>query len=239
MNTNFKNARSLQSGQIQQSIFKLTPSELTFLWEDCRRCFYQKVVNNIHRPWSPMPKIFTRIHTLLETWASGKRTELLAPGMPPGVVEHGEHWVESSPIVIPGRESQCFIRGKFDTIAKLEDNTYAIIDFKTCSRQDKHLELYSRQLHAYALALENPAEGRFSLSPISKLGLLVWEPSEFSDAGGLMALAGSFTWIEIPLDVPAFLEFLSGVLEVLEQPMPPEPSPGCEYCIYQKLLEVS
>ena len=235
---NFKTTCSLEGGQIQQ-IFKLTPSELTFLWEDCRRCFYQKLVHNIQRPWSPMPKIFTRIHSLIEEWASGKPTERLAPEMPPGVIEHGEKWVESSPFVIPGRESMCFIRGRFDTVAKLEDNTYAVLDFKTCSRQDKHLELYSRQLHAYALALENPAEGRFSLSPISKLGLLIWEPSEFSDAGDLMALAGSFTWVEIPFDVPAFMEFLSEVLNVLEQPMPPEPSPGCEYCSYQNVLEVS
>jgi len=228
MNSNFKNARSLQSGQIQQSIFKLTPSELTFLWEDCKRCFYQKVVNNIHRPWSPMPKIFTRIHSLLEEWASGKSTDLIAPGMPRG----------STPVPIPGRESMCFVRGKFDTIAKLEDNTYAIVDFKTCSRQDKHLALYSRQLHAYYLALENPAEGRFSLSPITKLGLLVWEPGQFSNTDDLMALAGSFTWVELPLDVPGFMEFLSDVLEILEHPVPPEPSPGCEYCSYQNVMEV-
>ena len=185
-----------------------------------------------------MPKIFTRIHSLIETWADGKRTELLAPGMPTGIVAHGEKWVESEPIVIPGRRSQCFIRGKFDTIAKLEDNTYAILDFKTCSRQDKHLDLYSRQLHAYAMALENPAEGRFSLSPISKLGLLVWEPSMFSDTNDAMALAGSFTWVELPLDIPTFMEFLSEVLEVLEQSTPPEPSPKCEFCSYQNVLEV-
>ena len=238
MNSKFTNTRLLQGGQIQQSVFKLTPSELTFLWEDCKRCFYQKVVNNVHRPWSPMPKIFTRIHSLLEEWASGKRTELIAPGMPPGVIEHGEHWVQSTPVPIPGRESMCFVRGKFDTIAKLEDNTYAIVDFKTCSRQDKHLALYSRQLHAYYLALENPAEGRFSLSPITKLGLLVWEPTMFSDTNDAMALEGSFEWVELPLDVPGFMEFLSDVLEVLEHPVPPEPSPGCEFCSYQNMLEV-
>jgi len=238
MNTNFKNARSLQGGQIQKSIFKLTPSELTFLWEDCKRCFYQKVVNNAHRPWSPMPKIFTRIHSLLEEWADGKRTEVLAPGMPTGIVAHGEKWVQSTPIPIPGCQAQCFIRGRFDTVVKLDDETFGIVDFKTCSRQDKHLKLYARQLHAYAMALENPAEGRFSLSPISKLGLLVWEPNMFSDTNDAMALEGSFDWIELPLDVPGFMEFLSDVLEILEQPMPPEPSPRCEFCSYQHVLEV-
>ena len=77
-----------------------------------------------------MPKIFTRIHSLIETWADGKRTELLAPGMPAGIVAHGEKWVESEPIIIPGRQSQCFIRGKFDTVVKLDDQTFGIVDFK-------------------------------------------------------------------------------------------------------------
>ncbi|MEE2823007.1 MAG: PD-(D/E)XK nuclease family protein [Acidobacteriota bacterium] len=152
--------------------------------------------------------------------------------MPPGIVEHGEAWVESIPIEVPVRRSKVYIRGRFDTVIKLDDHTYGIIDFKTSSRRDEHLAGYSRQLHAYMLALENPAEGRLGLSPITRLGLLVFEPNAFSGSGnGTMAsLDGEFTWLELPIDVPAFMEFLSEVLSIVEQPQPPPDSPDCQHC---------
>ena len=90
------------------------------------------------------------------TFLLSKATELLAPGMPGGVVEVGERWVQSQPILIPGRRHPCFIRGKFDTIVKFDDHTYGVIDFKTCHRRDEHLPLYTRQLHAYCMALVRP-----------------------------------------------------------------------------------
>ena len=70
---------------------------------------------------------------------------------------HGEEWVESTPIEVPGRESTCFIRGKFDTVLRFDDDTYGVVDFKTSRISPKHLAKYSRQLHAYAHA---PANGR-------------------------------------------------------------------------------
>ena len=35
------------SVRIQQMNYKLSPLDLTFNYEGCKRCFYQKVVNNI------------------------------------------------------------------------------------------------------------------------------------------------------------------------------------------------
>ena len=231
-------SRLHEGSHVEESVFKLLPSGFAFLWEECHRCYYESVVLGLQRPRSLMPKIFTQIHSKMEGWSKGKRTELLVPGMPGGVVEVGEKWVQSEPIFIPGRRHQCFIRGKFDTIVKFDDGTYGVIDFKTCHRRDEHLPLYARQLHAYCMALENPAEGKFSLSPISRVGLLVWEPDTFSNTEDeTMALEGSFTWVELPFDVPGFMEFLSEVLYVLEQPTPPEPSPTCQWCRYRKEVE--
>jgi hypothetical protein len=33
---------------------KLAPSDLTFLLNDCKRCFYLKVMKNIRRPSTPL-----------------------------------------------------------------------------------------------------------------------------------------------------------------------------------------
>jgi PD-(D/E)XK nuclease superfamily len=161
--------------------------------------------------------------------------EKLAPGAPRGVIQHGERWVESRPLVLPACSSCCFIRGKFDTAARLDDQSHGIFDFKTCERKAEHLPLYARQLHAYAHAVEHPAPGRLSLSPVSTLGLLVFEPSRFDHgASGEVALEASLTWIEIPRDDEWFLDFLSGVVSVLEQPFPPDAAPSCEWCLFRE-----
>jgi hypothetical protein len=49
--------------------WKLSPSDFAFLWEECQRCFYLKVVRQFYRPWSPMPKIFTKIDGIMKRYA--------------------------------------------------------------------------------------------------------------------------------------------------------------------------
>jgi hypothetical protein len=127
------------------------------------------------------------------------------------------------------------VRGKFDNAIRFDDGTYGINDCKTSTRNEEHISIYSRQLHAYAYAVENPAPDYISLKPVSRLGLLVFEPGIFvhREATGRSGLAGDMTWIEIVRDEAAFLRFLGDVLEVLEQRDIPGGSPGCEWCIYR------
>ena len=214
--------------------WKLSPSDFAFLWEECQRCFYLKVARNYQRPRTPFPKVFTIIDGLMKDFFEGKRSEEISPSLPPGVVKFGEKWVESEPISIPGRDSTCFVRGKTDTIIEFDDGTYSVIDFKTTHTRSEHVSLYGRQLHAYALALEQAAQGKFSLSPISILGLLCVEPSDMSrDSDGRVAYLGDVTWIECPRDDEAFHQFLGDVVELLDSPDPPGGNPSCTWCQYR------
>jgi hypothetical protein len=218
---------------ITRHIWKLSPSDFAFLWEECKTCFYLKVVNGIQRPPLIMPKIFMTIDSQMKRCFEGVRTESITSDMPEGIVEHSEKWVQSQPITIPGHISSCFIVGRFDTVVKLDDGTYGVVDFKTSERKAEHLSIYSRQLHAYAYALDNPGPGKPHLSPISKLGLLVFNPDSFTNHLGLGSLEGRLSWIEIPRNNEVFLEFLSEVLTLLEQPFPPDSSPECKWCQYR------
>ncbi len=214
--------------------WKLSPSDFAFLWEDCKRCFYLKVVKNFPPPRSIMAKIFTIIDNEMRTYFDGKRLETIVPGFQPGVVGHGEKWVQSKPISFPDEKSTCFVKGKLDTIVKFDDGTYGVIDFKTSQRKAEHIALYARQLHAYAHALENPAPGQFSVGPISKLGLLVYEPTKFSaDSLESALLSGGLAWLEIPRDDNMFFDFLKEVMSVLKQPQAPGGSPSCRWCQYR------
>ena len=216
--------------------WKLSPSDFAFLWEECPRCFYLEVVRGFPRPRPAMPKVFTQIDEQMKACCEGRRTETLAPDMPAGVFEFGERWVESQPIdvYLPDAVHRCLIRGRFDTVVRLDDGGYAVVDFKTSERRADHVPLYARQLHAYAYALEHPAPGAFALGPVTRLGLLVFEPEKFArEAGGQGTLTGGLSWIEIPRDDGMLFGFLAEVLSVLERPEPPGGAPLCDWCVYR------
>jgi hypothetical protein len=220
-------------------VFKLSPSDFAFLWEDCRRCFYLKVVHDIRQPRSPMAKIFIIIDSKMKQYYSDKRTETIADGIPPGRIEYSEKWVESTPLSVPGHESKFFIRGKFDTALHFDDSTYGVVDFKTSERNAEHIPLYSRQLHAYALALENAAPGQLTLKPISRLGLLVFAPKIYTQGkSGMVGLAGKANWIEITRHDDQFMSFISDVLTILEPESPPEPTRDCPWCSYREMSRI-
>lgn len=216
--------------------WKLSPSDFAFLWEECRRCFYLKVVSDYPRPRPAMPKIFATIDEQMKRSFEGRRTEAIAPGMPPGIFDHADRWVESLPIDVhvPEGTFRCFLRGRIDTLLRLDDGTWAVVDFKTSERRAEHIPLYTRQLHAYAHALERPAPGQLGLGPISRLGLLVFEPEKFStEPASPGTLTGHLSWIEVPRDDTAFVGFLAEVLTVLERDTPPGGTPLCEWCVYR------
>ena len=216
------------------ALFKLSPSDLTFLWDECPRCFYLKVKLGHNRPRTPMPGIFTKIDALMKGYFQSKTTSDIYGGLPAGVVKFGEKWVQSQPISYPNHLDQCYIRGKFDTVVEFDDGSFGIVDFKTSEPKAHHVAFYGRQLHAYAYALESPAPGKLALRPISRLGLLVVEPNQMlKTQQGHIAYVGEVTWQEIPRDDISFMAFLDKVMSVLEQPMPPPAASECKWCEYR------
>lgn len=214
-------------------VFKLSPSDLTFLWDECKRCFYLKVVEGFTRPWAPFPKIFNRIDQLMKDFFEGKPTSELSNDLDPGSIKFSDKWVTSVEIQLPGHEDRCYIKGKIDTGLAFEDGTFGVIDFKTSEPGPGHVPFYSRQLHAYAYALEHPKGNSFALSPITTLGLFVVEPTAiFRQEDGRIGYLGEPTWMDVPIDEGQFLAFLGEVMTLLESPSPPEAASECGHCIY-------
>ena len=217
--------------------YKLSPSDLTFSYEGCKRCFYQKVVNGITQPSIPLPSIFSKIAGLLKNHYDGKHTSELHADLPPGIVSYGEKNVRSSIIQLPNHDATCYISGRFDVVVSFEDSTYGVIDYKTSNPSRESARMYSRQLHAYAYVLEHPAPGKLSLSPVTKLGLLYFYPDSINQQSiERLNYGAEIVWIEVEKDEQGFLNFLDRVLDVLELPEPPEHSPSCQWCSYQNRL---
>jgi len=158
----------------------------------------------------------------------GQRAQTVVPSMPPGVIGRADRWVKSAPIALPGCGSACRIRGRIDVLVECDDGTTAVVDFKTGEPGFAAAEKYSRQLHAYALALEHPAKGM--ATAVSTLGLLCFSPDRFETNGQDAAVAGGLSWTEVPIDRRAFTSFLSRVLALLDEPEAPPPSIDCRWC---------
>ncbi len=212
--------------------WKLSPSDLTFLWDECKRCFYLKVVHGFGRPRAPFPRIFGKIDRLMNAYFQAKPSSEISVELPAGRIEYGERWVTSERIALSGHE--CFIRGRFDTVLAFSDGSYGVVDFKTTQPSQSHVPFYSRQLHAYAYALEHPASGGFQLHPITHLGLFCVDPSAMERLpDGQIAYLGEPTWLEIPKDEQQFLGFIGDVMTLLAQADPPPANPECGYCRYR------
>lgn len=174
----------------------------------------------------------------------GLRTTDVLPEMKPGVFlcEDDDAWVECTPITPPGAKRSVYVRGMLDCLVAFDDGTFGIIDFKT-SDVSKSSALYSRQLHAYAAAIERPAAGsELVQGTVSDLGLVIYEPDAFSAlAPSGAALAGKLEYVNIPRDDDDFVKFLGKIMTVLDAdnaPPPPKPtrkswsgtSTSCPYC---------
>jgi hypothetical protein len=226
----------LEPGPIAPAQVSLAPSDFAFLWNECPRCFYRKVLHKDPRPRSPFPKVFGTIDRAMKAFYLGRPTEVVAPGMPAGVIEHTDRWVRSVGLTLPGGSVVSEIRGSLDALVHCDDDTLAVVDFKTAEPNADHAATYSRQLHAYALALEQPCSG--PAATVSALGLLCFLPDVFGGGdlpdvfggGDMASLTGQVEWFAIERDDQSFFRFLIEVASVLEEEEPPPASPTCMWC---------
>jgi len=223
-----------------KKVYKLSPSDLTFLWDECKRCFYLKVVRGYRRPSIGFPKIFTRIDQLMKDHYLDQSTKAISPDLPEGRVYLTGRWVESETIRNHDHQVEVYISGMFDTVLKFDNESYGVVDFKTTEIKDEHVSFYAKQLQAYAYALEHAAPTKLSLKPVTVLGLLCFEPRHMNqDEQGRLTYSGQVAWQPCTLDEANFLNFIGEVLAVLEQTVPPDAAEDCEYCQYRELARIT
>ncbi len=209
------------------TLYKLSPSDFKYLWEDCKHCYYQKVVNGLPTPFTPFPGIFSKMNSQLQTMALSKNVNEIIPQLPSGKIVSQEGWLHSKPL--PNRNG-CYIAGKFDLLTKFDDGSYGVIDLKITDPKQDALYKFKTQLHAYKFALENPDENE--PVKISKLGLLVVSPSEVVLHKSRAIFLSKPSWIEFKINMEEFYAFIDEISDFLSGECP-EPTKGCGYCDYR------
>jgi hypothetical protein len=211
-------------------MYKLSPSDFAYLWEECKFCYYQKVRLGISHS-GIFPAMFGRINKLLQDSVIGKNLQEIAADMPSGIIDRQEGYIKSTKI--PG--TNCYLSGRYDLLIKLDDGTSAIIDFKiTTPDEEQILKKYATQLHAYKYALENPMEG--NPVKISKLGIVSVHPNEMKLVDGKIIFTSSPAWHPVIEDMGGFLSLIKEIDEVLGGELPP-PCNTCKLCIYRSHFE--
>lgn len=209
-------------------VYKLSPSDFKYLWEDCKYCFYQKVKLGLPPPSGAFPAIFGRLNNLLQNSVMGHNLKDIHKDLPSGIVDIQEGFLRSIPV--PGAQD-CFISGRFDILSKLDDGTYSVIDFKITNPDPDQIRKFSSQLHAYKFALENPANGVKPVK-VSKLGLISVTPESIDHVNGKLVFTADPKWHPIKTDMDGFFGLIKEISKVLNGPVP-EVSETCGFCVYR------
>ncbi|MBI2450656.1 MAG: PD-(D/E)XK nuclease family protein [Candidatus Nealsonbacteria bacterium] len=211
-------------------MYKLSPSDFAFLYEECKLCYCLKIKHGIYQPSMPMPGVFSAINTRLQGSLIGKNLKVLSENLPEGEVISQEGWVES----IPVPETSLYIKGKYDLLAKNHDGTSTLVDLKISQAAEDKIEKYKTQLAAYKFALENPIAGE--PIKIARLGLLLFYPDTVSFEGGVAKFNFPPKWLEVPINESNFLSFIKDIDKLLSGPMPEE-GKTCKWCQYRHVGE--
>jgi len=213
------------------NLFKLSPSDFKYLWEDCKHCFYQKVKFGVNLPSIGMPGVFSKMNGMLQETIMGMSLDQINPDLPAGKIEHKERFLTSIPIP---KAKSCYIAGKFDILSTLADGTYAVIDFKITDPSEDKIQRFTHQLHAYKFALENPANDQ--PKKISKMGVVAISPAEIAFHKGHIFFRSKPHWYEIAEDMNGFFGFIDQVSNLLKGDLP-KPTQDCAWCNYRSHFE--
>jgi len=211
-------------------MYKLSPSEFAYLYEECKLCYFLKIKQGIERPKSPFPGVFSALNTRLQGALIGNDLRKLSSVLPEGTVESQEGFIESQQVT----NTNVYIKGKYDLLVRQPDNTYLIVDFKISQPSEEKIAKYQRQLQAYHYAFEHPARGE--AKNITKLGLIIMYPDQVKFNDGQASITFPPQWMEIDIKKDSFLEFMKGVHTLLEGP-PPSENPNCRWCKYRHIGE--
>jgi len=228
--------QSSASQNVQPRIWTIAATDLSFLWHECRRCFYRKVACAAPRPRTPFPSLFGAIDRTMTRYFLGRRLAEFTVGCPEGTVRGVGRWLCSAPIPV-GAAAHIVLRRRLDGLVSDGAGATSLMDFKCTAPSHDHVAHYTRQLHAYAWALEHPGKGR--PVHVDRMGLLSFSPTAFSAKAGRGSLDGALSWLEIPRDDTAFGCFLEEVGSTLHKPELPAPGQGCKWCAEARPGEVA
>lgn len=214
------------------SIYKIAPTDLTFLLDGCKACFWQKVKYGVRQTRSPFPSVFNKIDKSMKAYFAGYNTANL--GLPEGVMDTKEITLKSTPRRFPGSDSEVVFTGKPDVIVSFSDRSFGCIDLKTSEQKDSLVNLYSRQQHCVREMMQFPAKG--DCRWVTHLGLVPVVPGLMRMVDGKAVFEMEIGYQTIAIDDQWWTDFMGGIVRMLDGEEP-EPAEGCIHCELRRLKQ--
>ena len=101
---------------------RISPSDLTFGWSGCKRCFYMRYAYGVSHQ-GPFPGIVMSLSSRQEQWYKTKHSHDFSPTLPSGVVHSTGKMLESTPIVVNGEVTPFTLGGKYDFLMAYDNGT--------------------------------------------------------------------------------------------------------------------
>ena len=134
------------------------------------------------------------------------------------------------------KERPFTLSGKIDGYIKHKDS-FTIVDFKTTKINESKIDAYATQLQTYALMMEKPKEGSLKLTPIKRLGIFCFEPSNITELGkNNCNMVMDTQWFDIPRDDQDLIGYITKIQDVLYSNTKPESSQTCGICNFKKVM---
>ena len=207
---------------------KLSPSNLTFLWHSCKKCFYNHYINKIRRPMA-MPLV-GKMSSLSEQWFLDKTTDSIDSNLPKGIVTKSQLSLSAEIETNEELSNKYLLSGKIDLLVEFEDGNFGIYDCKNSSGDSDKSWMYYTQLAAYKYCFE-----QMNLGNVSHLGLIYqiidsFDKNENSDDVFYFKTSQKFVHVDIKME--RFVKLLSDVIQCLESEIPPLSNKNCNYCSF-------
>ena len=211
--------------------FEVKPTDLVYLYEDCKRCFYDTVRNGFRRP-STFSQHFTSADRAMRDAFPAEVLHDLGVGPKFRVIAQGLR-VRSQPILFAEQGIAMTLKGEIDALVTTEHGEVFVVDYKTTKLDDGALMRFRRQVASYALCLALPEHPSPGLpTQVDGTALYVFNPSTFAanQRTKHCGLHGPSRWLELPMRDDLFAAFLGQVAELLGSKQKPKPPPNCGYC---------
>ena len=167
----------------------------------------------------------------------GKSSKLLSESLDEGEIIGDFNKMLKSEILYDLKDRPFTMSGKIDGYIKHKDS-FTIVDFKTTKINENKIDAYATQLQSYALMMEKPKEGSLKLTPIKRLGIFCFEPSNITEAEGNKCNMHMDTqWFEIPRDDKDLIGYITKIQDVLYSKETPESGSSCGICNFRKVMK--
>ena len=218
-----------------QNIINYSPSEFAFGFEACNSCYYDKKINGVELK-VPFPGIFSKFDSLQKKFYHGKSSKLLSENLEDGEIVGDFNKMLKSEILYDLKDRPFTLSGKIDGYIKHKDS-FTIVDFKTTKINESKVDAYATQLQTYALMMEKPKEGSLKLTPVKRLGIFCFEPSDIELKKNNCSMVMETHWFDIPRDDKDLIGYITKIQDVLYSKTKPQSSPTCNICNFKKIMK--